>query len=48
MNSNIQELSLEEIDLISGGGLDWKTVVAIGDIVVDFVKGFAAGVNDAR
>ena len=47
MNLNIQELSLDEIDQVSGAGLDWKTVVAIGDLAVDFAKGFIAGVNAA-
>ena len=46
MNTNIQELSLEEIDAVSGAG--WLDVMAIGDAIVEFSKGFVEGVEAAR
>lgn len=41
----MNELSLEEIDLVSGSGIFDK--LAILDAIVDFGKGFWRGVQDA-
>jgi len=44
--SDIQELSADEIDAVSGG-VSWGTVLAVGTAISDFCSGFVAGVKDA-
>jgi hypothetical protein len=44
--SDVQELSFDEIESVSGGG-SWGTFAGIATAVTDFASGFVAGVKAA-